>query len=163
MDEENKEETKDEENTNDIEEEETDETDINPEDELDVSDEFYDDEDIPMYSGRCYHVTLKNGDKSIITFPEWNHLIVVENGTELCRSEDLQAGMIISSGGDIRIVDDIEVGLYHGLFEGFFLGYPLEDDELPEPRKDFVRNIYEDGRIEWKLEKIYDDRKSSTN
>jgi hypothetical protein len=109
-------------------------------------------DDIETYAGKIYNVLIKDQKSSIITFPDWWHLVVLgDDGLEPCLSEDLQAGMAIQVGGSVGLIDDIQEGLYCGLQEGVFLGEPQDEDHRVE-RKKFVREVFKSGKLNWKME-----------
>jgi len=106
------------------------------------------------YAGPMFEVWIHGQEKPLVTFPWYFHDIVMgDDSLEECLSEDLREGMAIQVNGQVGLVDRISRGLWCGLIEGTFLGEPT-DDEFVVLRKKFVREIYPDGRLNWKLVEI---------
>jgi hypothetical protein len=111
-------------------------------------------DDVVIYSGICYYITVHGDHNAILTFPGWTFNVAMEDDTiEQARAEDLRENMAIEWSGHIGLITKKEEGLYHGILDGIFIG-ELPDPEHPCPFKDFERTLYEDGRIAWRCKGV---------
>jgi len=115
------------------------------------------DDEPKVYSGKIFWVHIQD-NKPLVAFPEWYSTIVLGDDSLVpCRHEDLKAGMAIQVLGNVGLIEKVEEGLWHGLMDGVFLGEQQTED-YHVPRKEFVREIFEDGRLNWKMVGLRRDR-----
>lgn len=111
----------------------------------------YEEFEVELYGGPIRYVSIRGGSAPIVTFPNWSHKVILgTNRIVDFVSQDLQEGMAILQDGKVGLIEGVEDGLYCGRMEGTFLGRVPGEDVVE--RKKAVRDVYTDGRINWRLD-----------